>query len=155
MPKINLILGDDNKLQGLSLSDQRAWSTFKFKVRNLGDSCIVFEYKEPRSGPFHRRHFAMLKSIFESQDAFDDPRIFRKWAEMSAGYAIYVPKPDGEMIAIPDSISYERLEQQEFQEIHEKVFAFLRSEHARRMLWPMMTDSVSEQMLEAILSEFK
>jgi hypothetical protein len=155
MATITLALDDNKKLDGVSQADKRRWVNYKFRVANLGDSCIVFEWREPRSGPFHRRHFKMLASIFEAQDVFDDPRMFRKWSEVSAGYAKFIPMPTGEMCAIPDSIAYERLDQQEFHEIHEKVFQFLRSEHARKFLWSHMSDGVSEQMIETILQGFE
>ena len=97
----------------------------------------------------------MLASIFEAQDIFDDPEMFRKWGEMSAGYAKFIPMQSGTMCAMPDSISYDRLEQQEFQTIHDKIFEFLKSEHARTYLWPHMSIGVSENMINAILGQFE
>lgn len=154
MPKITLCLDENKKLEGISLKDQRAWSNFKFKVANLGDSCIIFEYREPRSGPFHRRHFSMLKSIFESQDTFKDAEVFRKWAQVEVGYVQHMPTVTGEIFSIPDSIAYDKLDQAAFQELHDKVFAFLISLDARRLLWPHLADGVSEQMIESLLGEF-
>ena len=152
--KMTLAWDDTHKLDGLSALDKKHYANFLFKVKSLGDSCIVLDWREPRSGPFHRRHFAMLKSVFEAQDVFDDPEMFRKWGEISAGFAKFVPMQSGTMCAMPDSIAYDRLDQQEFQAIHDKVFEFLRSEHARHYMWPHMSDGVSMNMVDAILREF-
>ena len=155
VPTIILHMNENRQLAGITARDQRAYEKFKQKIKELGDGSMTFSYRLPRSGPFHRRFFAIVNSLFEAQDAFKDIDMFRKWLEVSAGYAKFVPMQSGEICAIPDSISYDRLDQSEFQEISEKIFDFIRSEHARRFLWPWMSDGVSMNMIIAILGEFE
>ena len=153
MPEITLV-ANNGKLAGLTPQDDARYQKFRRKLETLGDSCIRFEWREPRSGPFHRRHFAMLGALFACQEQFHDARQFRKWGEAGAGYADLVPGPKGKPIGLVRSIAYHRLDQDEFSKVHEAVFEFYRSEHARRFLWPHLGDQESWEMVEAALGEF-
>lgn len=155
MPKITLALDENKKLDGISETDKKRYAKFKFIVANLGDDSISFSYHLPRSGAYHRRFFAQLAAVFESQEVFDDLDMFRMWAEVGAGHVTYYPMMDtGEMIAVPKSIAYANLDQDEFQKVGDSVFAFLHTEHARHFLWSHLTSEMSEQMIESILAEF-
>lgn len=144
----------DGKLAGVSESDQRAYERFLGKVRAL-DGSMVMEYRLPRSGPFHRRHFAIIGALFAAQEQFDDVDNFRKWLEVGAGHAVMCPGPSGRMVAIPDSIKYERLDQSEFEELHAKIVAFVRSTRATHFLWPHLTDQQAAEMVESVLAVFE
>lgn len=153
MPEITLI-AQGGKLAGLTPQDEARYGKFRAKLATLGDSCIKFEWREPRSGPFHRRHFAMLAALYESQEQFQDEDQFRKWGEAGAGFADLVPGPKGKPIAVVKSIAYHKLDQDEFSKVHEAVFAFYRSEHARRYLWPHLSDEQTWKMVEAVMEVF-
>jgi len=155
MPKVTLHLDGNGKLEGISERDQKAWTVFVFKTKNLGDGSLSFQYCLPRSGPFHRRFFKMLATLFESQDAFTDFDMFRTWLTVGAGYAQFLPDHNGEMIAFPKSIAYEKLDQVEFKEIADKVFDYAQSEHARLIMWPHMSPGVSGNMIAALFGEFE
>ncbi len=154
MAKATVKRGQDGKHEGLTERDQKAYAKFLARVRTLGDSCIQFEWKEPRSGAYHRRHFAMLHALFSTQDQFSDEDQFRKWLEVGAGFCDFVPGPKGRMVAIPKSIAWDKLDQAEFEPLHDGVFGFARSEHARRFLWGHLSDQESWEMVEAALGEF-
>ena len=151
MPTITLHMNENRQLSGITARDQRAYEKFKQKIKDLGDGSMTFSYRLPRSGPFHRRFFAIVNSLFEAQDAFSDIDIFRNWLEVGAGFAEFFPMHTGEMVALPKSIAYDKLDQQEFQDVHDKIIEFARSEHARRFLWAHMSDGVSSCMVEAVL----
>jgi hypothetical protein len=156
MAKITLERAETGKLDGLSEADKRAYARFRKAVENMdrGDT-LAFEFKLPRSPQFHKRHFVILGSIFDAQDTFTDRVQMRKWLEVGAGHADYVPGADGDLVAIPKSIDYESLDDAEFAEHHRSVIAFLRESHAYGFLWPMMTPAGAEAMVESILSEFE
>ena len=152
VPTIILHMNENRQLAGITARDQRAYEKFKQKIKELGDGSMTFSYRLPRSGPFHRRFFAILNAIFESQDAFKDSDQFRAWITSLAGYVAWFPSPTGEgMIAIPKSIAYEKLDQHEFQEVVDRIYDCIRSEYVRRYLWKHQSDSVSAQMVEAVL----
>jgi len=155
MPTITLHLNSNKQLAGITERDQRAWSKFVHKTKTLGEDSITFSYHVPRSGPYHRRYFAQINALFEAQEQFQDIDMFRKWLEVGAGFAEFCPSSTGKMCAIPKSIAYDKLDQQEFQNIHDKIFEFARSEHARFFLYPHLSDGVSMNMIDAILVEFE
>jgi hypothetical protein len=155
MPKINLALNENKELDGISQRDKRAWAKFQFRIANLGEDSIAFEWHEVRSGPFHRRFFAMLNALYDSQEAFKDFDMFRKWLEVGAAFCDFIPSADGEMIALPKSISYDKLDQGEFQEVSDKIFVFARSSHAHRYLWGHLSEIESGNMVENLLAEFE
>lgn len=154
MPTVNLIKGPDNKLTGLTERDTKAYAKFKTRVEELDGSILTFTWKEPRSGKYNARHFVMLNALFEHQEQFADPRQFRKWLEVGAGYCDFVPGPNGRMVALEKSIDYDTLDQLEFQPIHEAVVAFARSAHATKFLWPHLSDQQAWDMMGSILDEF-
>ena len=155
MPTVNLSLDDTGKLDGISQTDQRAYAKFKKRLVELTrEESITFTWREPRSQKFHKRHFAMIAVLFEAQEQFDDQDNFRKWLEVGAGYCKYVPGPKGKMVALPDSISYEKLDQAEFEPIHESVFRFARTIHSTRFLWPHLSDEQGAEMVLTVLGEF-
>ena len=155
MPTIILHMNENRQLAGITARDQRAYEKFKQKIKELGDGSMTFSYRLPRSGPFHRRFFAVVNSLFEAQDAFKDIDMFRKWLEVGAQYCEFIPGHDGIIVAIPKSITYEKLDQHEFMEVSEKVVGFIRSEHARKYLWPHMSNGVSESMVDALLNQYE
>lgn len=156
MPKLTLCLDENKKLDGISQTDKKRYAKFKFIVSNLGEDSISFSYHLPRSGAYHRRFFAQLAAVFEGQEVFDDLDMFRLWSEVGAGHVIYYPMMDtGEMIAVPKSIAYDKLDQDEFQKVHDSIFTFLRSERARSFLWPHLANDQSGNMIESLLGEFE
>ena len=141
MPKINVIKGEDGKLHGLGQTDERHFRRFVKKTAEMqvGES-MGFTFQFARSPEFHGRHFAILNRIFESQATFSNDYNFRKWAEIGAGHVEWIPGPDGAMQAIPKSIDYLSLDDDEFREVHRSVMEFLRTPHALRILWPHQPD---------------
>lgn len=156
MAKVALRLNEQGRLEGLTPADQRGYQRFKTKLKDLrpGET-ISFEHHFPRSGPFHRRHFSMLGLIFDNQEQFAHQNDFRNWIEVGAGHCLFVPGPDGRMVALPKSIAYDRLDDVEFAEHHSKAVSFLRSTQATRFLWPHIEDVAAGQAMESLLQEFE
>lgn len=156
MPSIHVTKDNEGRICGVSEKDNKAYGKFIRRLQELtNQTSMKLTWSEPRSGPFHRRHFAMLNVVFENQEAFDDEDHMRKWLEVGAGYADLVPGPDGKPVAMPKSISYDSLDQAEFEPIHKAVFAFLRTEYACGYLWPGVSYDVAYGTVDAMLREFE
>lgn len=155
MPVVTLIRGDDGKLAGLTEKDQRGFARFMKRVLSLGLSCITFEWREPRSGPAHRRYFGMVNAAFEAQERFDDAEQFRVWLQIGAGFCEFLPHPERGLIAIPRSIAFAKLDEVEFREVADAVWTFYRSEHARQLLYPHLDEAQSFDMVCSVLEEFE
>jgi hypothetical protein len=155
MPTVTIHL-ENGKLTGLTEKDRRNYARWHERIKTIGPKeSLIFSWREPRSGAYHARHFAMLHALFDAQEQFIDEDQFRKWGEGGAGYADLCPGPQGKPIAVVKSISYEKLDQKEFEPVHDAVFKFYRTEYARRFLWPHLTDSQTSEMVDSILMEFE
>lgn len=156
MSDVLIVKDETGKLAGFGEKGAKAYNRFLKAVRELEiGELIAFSYRVPRSLKFHRLHFAMLKAVFDSQEQFNDSEQFRKWTEVGAGHCEFVPGPKGRMVALPKSISYESIDDEEFSTVHENVKQFLRSEHARRFLWPHLPEDESAEMISTLISEFE
>lgn len=156
MSEVLIYKDETGKLAGWGERGARSYSRFLKAVRELEPGeMLSFNYRVPRSLKFHRLHFAMLKALFDSQEQFNDPEQFRKWTEVGAGHCDFVPGPKGRMVALPKSISYESLDDDEFSTVHENTKAFLRTEHARRFLWPHLDDQQAAEMVDTLIQDFE
>jgi len=156
MAAVLIMKNAEGRLEGFGERGMRAYNRFLDAVRKLEiGELLKFEYKAPRSGPYHRRHFGMLGVIFENQDRFTDELVFRKWGEVGAGYCDLLPGKDGIPCAVARSIDYESLDQIAFEPIHLAVIGFYRDAHARRFLWPHLTEVQTYEMMEMLLMGFE
>lgn len=156
MPAVQITKDDTGKLVGFGESGRKTYAKFLAAVKQLEyGELLKFVYKVPRSPKFHRLHFVMLATLFNAQDQFASEYQFRKWAEVGAGHVDWVPGPTGKMVALPRSIDYESLDDEEFHDMHEAVKAFFRSPHATRFLWPNLDELKAGDMIETLLFEFE
>lgn len=147
-----VVRGEDGKLVGLGEKSARAFSRLvaKIKALTVGET-LVFVWKEPRSPKFHRMFFGMLNELFERQERFDDEDDLRAWLIVGSGYCNYVPGADGQIVAVPQSIKWEKMDDGEFRELVRAVWYFLRTEHAQRFLWPSLSRAMAYENTEAVL----
>jgi hypothetical protein len=151
-----LVKGGDGKLQGHGDKGQRAYSKFRQRVEAMrpGDT-LHFEWREPRSLPHHRLFFAKLGALMDMQEQFDAEDKLRAWLTVGAGYADFVPGPTGRMVALPQSIAFDKLDEADFADLHSRVDAFLWTDHARRFLWPHLTVQQTYDFIDQLLSGFQ
>lgn len=155
MPTFRLTKDIDGKLCGVDEKSNRAYARFVARLQGLtARDSLGVSWTEPRSGPYHRRHFVMLSALFQAQERFTDSEVFRKWGEMEAGYCDTVPGKDGPQ-KIPRSINYDAMDQMEFETLHNAVFAFYRTEYALMVLYPHLTWQQAYDMVDAVLREFE
>lgn len=143
-------------IDGLGEVHRKRWRRFWNGLLRLepGEMAEI-KTRKPRSGPFHRRHMKLEQVFFESQERFDifDP-VFRDWLKVGAGHVIWCPGPKGGVFPVPQSIAYDQIEEDEMREFHEKVVAFLRTDHAAKTLWPHLSPTARIEMVEGLLASF-
>lgn len=155
MSSIVVTKDERGRLVGAGEKHQRAYAKFRKTLEQLtAGELFTISAWFPRSGKFHRMHFAMLAAIYDAQEQFEDVEQLRMWAEVGAGHCTFVPGPTGRMVAIPKSIAYDKLDDAEFADHHEAVKRFLRSARAQSFLWPHLSPEDAGSMVEAILEEF-
>lgn len=152
MSAVIIVRGEDGKVAGMGDKGRRAWDRFKrgIEALEIGET-LSFEWRKPRSPKFHRMFFAMLHALFDMQEQFADVDQLRAWLTVGAGYADFAPGPRGRMVAMPKSIAWDRMEDNEFRELVLAVWEFLRSPHATRFLWPALSDLQADQRVTEFL----
>lgn len=155
MSDLVITKGDDGRLKGLGDACERAYAKWRRAVEELqpGET-LRFQWWAPRSRKHHGLFFGKLTSLHSMQEQFDGVDRLRQWLTVGAGYAEFAPGPTGRMVALPQSIAWHRLDEAEFSELHAKVDQFLWTDHARRFLWPHLTDAQSYAMVETLMREF-
>lgn len=139
---------------GFRQDDRKGWRKIWKRLMGLepGELAVI-EFVIPRSGPFHRRHMAIISAVFDAQDRFEDFDQFWIWLKVGAGWVDWCAGPKGGVVPIPKSVSYAKADQAEFEQYHAKVMAFLRGEHAAPFLWKHLGND-AHWMVDSILTEF-
>ena len=136
--------------------DKKAYAAFKKRVEALVPGEIyTIEAWFDRNPKLHGLHFAFLSAVYDSQEQFATLDQLRAWLQVGAGHCDFVPGPKGRAVAIPKSIAWHRLDDQDFTDHHEKMKNFLRTQHARQFLWPHLSEAEQETMVDTILSQFE
>ena len=157
MSTLTITKNEEGKLVGLSPADQRAYARFQKSVKAMEPGELYqITLWFPRNKAFHAKHLRMLRTVFESQEQFDDfDNGFRKWAQIGAGYYTSMPGPHGRQIDVSKSIAWDKLDDEELSLHHEKVKEFLRSQRATRFLWPDISDGQAFEGMDRILREYE
>lgn len=156
MTTITVTRDDTGKIVGMGEKDKTAYARFLKRLKGLEPGeLFTIDFWFPRNPKLHGLHFAMLTALFDRQEQFADPDQLRMWVQVGAGHCEFVPGPTGRMVAIPKSISWKSIDDADFSEHHNKVKDFLRTEHARRFLWPQMSDDETAGMVDELLAEFE
>lgn len=142
-------------IDGLGERGKKQWRRFFNGVLRLEPGEMVsIETHRARSGPFHRRHFAIEQSVFEAQERFTVFDQYMYWIKVGAGWVTWAAGPKGGVVPIPRSVSYAAADEDEFQQFHEQVIGFLRGEHAAKYLWPHLSSAQANSMMNGLLEGF-
>ena len=82
---------------------------YKFKVTGI------------RNLKFHKKFFALIKTVFENQEQFVNIEEMRKALIFDAGFREQRQNLKGEIIQYPKSISFSKMDEIEFEELYNKV----------------------------------
>jgi hypothetical protein len=155
MTTMTITRDDTGKLTGAGEKDKKAYAAFRRKVEALEPGeCYQLTVWFPRNQKLHGLHFALLAAVFDNQEQFADLDQLRMWLQVGAGHADFLPGPTGKMVAIPRSISFRAIDDQDFADHHEKVKDFLRSGHAKAFLWPHIKPQEQDAIVDSILAQF-
>jgi hypothetical protein len=93
----------------------------------------------------------MEQALFEAQERFEHFDQFLYWIKVGAAWVTWAAGPAGGVVPIPRSVSYAAADQEEFEDFHQRVVAFLRGPHAARYLWPHLKDKADGYMHEILV----
>lgn len=142
-------------IDGLGDHGRKQWRRFVNGLFKLepGELVSIITHR-PRSGEFHRRHFAIVSAVFEAQERFEHPESLLCWLKVGAGWVTWAAGPKGGVVPIPRSISYAKADEDDFRDFHERVMRFLRGAHAAKYLWPHLKGGKADEMMNSLLAEF-
>jgi cell division FtsZ-interacting protein ZapD len=74
----------------------------------------------PRNSQHHRKFFALLNIVYQNQDHYNSIDVMRSILTMKAGFYNEI-KTDKGLVFLPASISFAKMDQQEFNQFYEKM----------------------------------
>lgn len=84
----------------------------------------VYDVKiwQKRNSDHHRKYFALVNAIFPHQKGWPTTKALHDQLKMAVGFS-YEAKDlkTGELRTYPDSIAFDRLDQQEFEQVYERI----------------------------------
>ncbi len=148
MPDLIICKDNTGQLEGFGEKGRRAWLKFRKVVAELepGET-MEFSYRLPRSPQHHKFFFARLQALFERQEAFEDLEHLLTFCKVGAGLVDFLPSPRG-LVAVPKSIAWVSLDEQEFIEATRAIRDFLWTDVAQAALWPHLSEQRRYQMVE-------
>lgn len=154
MPELVIFKGETGELEGFGEKGRRAWAKFRKIVAELeiGET-MQFSWRMPRSPQHHRFVFARLQALFERQETFGDLEHLLVFLKVGAGFVEFMPGPGGQPVAVPKSIAWDRLDEQEFIEVKRAIWDFLWTEAAQTALWPHLDDHQRYAMVDQWVRE--
>lgn len=144
----------DGRLEGVGERSQKAYEGWrKHVLAMMPGETLRFSWRKPRSQKFHAYFFGVLGALFDTQEQFLKVDHLRAWLTVGAGHCYFAPGPDGRMCALPESIGWETMGDDEFREFVDAAWAFLRTERAGAFLWPLMTPAARSEAIERLLED--
>jgi hypothetical protein len=145
------------QVDGLSEQHRKSWRRLLGWLLTKAEPGEMLEIKTHRErlGWYHRKHMAMEQRVFEAQERFANFKQFRNWLKVGAGHCDWFPGPKGGVIAVPRSIEYAQMGQDEMEVFHDNAVEFLRTPHAIKTLWPKLPEHQRELAVEAVLIPFE
>lgn len=131
---------------------RRFWS--RILKAEIGEM-FRFITKQDRSGPYHRRTFAILQAVFDAQDRFHNFEQYLNWVKVGAAWVDWVAGPKGGIVPLPRSVSYSEADQDEFMQFTAQVMDFFRCEYAPRYLWRHLKPEQAGEMMRTIMGGFQ
>jgi hypothetical protein len=120
-------------LHGATPDDHAAYAKFKRRLETMQPGkWLRLEWSAPRNGPHHRKMFALLSLVAENSETYNTTAKALVAVKLAAGYFDpHVEPKTGEIIPIPQSISYDAMDQDSFERSRQEGPALDKGEHPR------------------------
>lgn len=148
MPEVLIFKDETGRLAGFGEKDRRAYDKFRRVVGNLEPGELIqFRYTLPRSPQHHKFFFWRLAELLKRQEVFQELDYLLDWLKIGADFVHWVPS-GGQLVPVPDSIAWEKLDEQQFTEVKRRMWDFLWTPEAQATLWPHLSPEKRHQMID-------
>lgn len=135
-------------LRGSTPEDHDAWSKFRRKLETMKvGKWLRLEWSTPRNGPHHRKFMALVSLVTENSEVYDTKEKALVAIKLAAAY--FDPHADpatGEIVKVPRSISYDAMDQEEFEQFYSAALDGILS-----TILPQMDRETADRLLELIV----
>lgn len=107
-------------LVGSTPTDHEAWCKFRRRIETMKEGTFLrMEWARPRNGKHHRKFFALLTLVAENSETYNTTEKALVAVKLCSGYADpFLDPVTGELTQIPQSIAYDKMEQDEFERFY-------------------------------------
>jgi hypothetical protein len=112
-----MLIKTDTGLRGATPEDHAAWMKFRRKIETIKPGkWLRVEFSSPRNGPHHRKLMALFQLITENSETWNTVPKALVAVKLCTGHFDLMTDPTtGEITKVPKSISFESMEQEEFE----------------------------------------
>ena len=146
--KVTLIKSDKG-IVGATSDDHEAYLRFKRRIVKMPiGTYIGLESKKIRNGQHHRKLFALVKLITENSENFETVAKALIAIKLVAGhFEPFIHPVTGELFDLPKSISYEEMEQDDFETFYKNAI-----DGVLQNILPQLDIETAEKLLDMIVA---
>jgi hypothetical protein len=143
-----MLLRTPTGLRGATPADQEAYAKFRRRLETMKPGkWLRLEWSSPRNGPHHRKFMALVQLVTENSETYDTVAKALVAIKLAAAYFDPVPDPrTGELVPVPQSISYDAMGQDEFEEFYSAAL-----DGVLQVVLPTMDRETADRLLEMIV----
>ena len=86
---------------------------------------VKVSISQPRNIRFHKKYFALLGAGRDMADTNYNAEQFRAYVTVGAGYCEFLTDKEGGVVAIPKSISFAAMSEDEFERLYQDTISFI------------------------------
>lgn len=108
---------------------------------------------EQRSGPFHRRHRAVLERLHASQERYSNIDALHDWLKFKAYFVTWGEGRRGQPLPVPRTTSFPECSEDEMREFHTRMVDLLHDPAIQRHLWRHLKAPQRVEMVDSVLAD--
>lgn len=95
------------------------------KLEQFRGKEMMVRISVPRNLAFHKKFMALIGVAFDMADHALDREAFRAYVTAGAGWCHWIAGADGNLVAVPKSVSFAAMDESEFQRLYSDVAGFI------------------------------
>lgn len=144
-----VLIKTDKGLRGSTPADQEAWAKFRRRIETMKPGTwLRMEWSRPRNGAHHRKMFALLQLVAENSETYDTVEKALVAVKLVSGWCDpFIDPTTGELVQLPRSISYEAMDQDEFERFYSAAI-----DGVLQHILPHIDSAQADRLLDMIIA---